>query len=130
MRSLQPPCSCALWNKWFEISLSFIFRWGTHLLYVTFYICPFVRPSVCRAPYPRNRTPSDYNFWYTYAKWSLFLVHWCKMIISPRVFFIFLKFWFFGLLGEWGWGVGSKKAKNGSKLKIITSVMHHISGTV
>ena len=27
--------------------------------------------------------------------WSWFLVHVCKMMISPTVFFIFSKFWFF-----------------------------------
>ena len=30
----------------------------------------------------------------------LIVVHNCKMIISPGVFFIFSSFWFFGLLGE------------------------------
>ena len=35
-----------------------------------------------------------------YSIWSWFLVHLCKMMISPGVFFIFLKFSFFGLL--WG----------------------------
>ena len=28
--------------------------------------------------------------------WLWFLVHWCKMMISPGIFFIFQKFWFFG----------------------------------
>ena len=30
--------------------------------------------------------------------WSWFLIHLCKMKISPRIFFIFSKFWFFELL--------------------------------
>ena len=30
--------------------------------------------------------------------WLSFVVHLCKIIISPAVFFIFSKFWFFGLL--------------------------------
>ena len=34
-----------------------------------------------------------------YIIWLSFTVHMCKMIISPRVFFSFSKFWFFGLLG-------------------------------
>ena len=34
-----------------------------------------------------------------YSIWSWFLVHLCKMMISPVMFFIFLTFWFFGLLG-------------------------------
>ena len=33
---------------------------------------------------------------------SSFVVHKCKIIISPGVFFIFLKFWFFGLGGSRG----------------------------
>ena len=33
-----------------------------------------------------------------YSIWSWFLVHLCKMMIYPCAFFIFLKFWFFGLL--------------------------------
>ena len=41
-----------------------IFRWGTHL-YMSLY--PSVRPSVRRAPYLRNRTSYDHNFWYTYV---------------------------------------------------------------
>ena len=28
--------------------------------------------------------------------WLWFLVHWCKMMISPSLFFIFQKFWFSG----------------------------------
>ena len=42
--------------------------------------------------------------------WSWFLVHLCKMMISPGVFFIFVKFWFFGLLG-------GKKGKKWPKIK-------------
>ena len=33
-----------------------------------FSICHFFRPSVRRAPYLRNRTSSDHNFWYTCVK--------------------------------------------------------------
>ena len=44
-------------------------------------------------------------------------------MISPSIFFIFSKFWFFRLLG-------GKRAKNSPKWEItITSVMHHVSGT-
>ena len=49
---------------------------------------------------------SDHNFWYTCLKWwylqLFFLLHLCKMMISPGVFFIFVKFWFFRLLGRGG----------------------------
>ena len=34
-----------------------------------------------------------------YIMWLSFMVHLCKMIISPGVFIIFSIFWFFGLLG-------------------------------
>ena len=34
-----------------------------------------------------------------YTIWMLFIVHFCKMMVSPSVFFIFSKFWFSGLLG-------------------------------
>ena len=40
--------------------------------------------------------------------WSWFLVQLYKMMLSPSLFFIFPKLWFFGLLG-------GKKAKNGPK---------------
>ena len=41
-----------------------------------------------------------------YIMWFLFMVHMCKMLISPHYFFIFSKFWFFEL---GGWGVKGKK---------------------
>ena len=44
-----------------------------------------------------------------YIIWLLFMVHMCKMIISPGMVFIFSKFWFFGL-------VGSKRTKKRSKM--------------
>ena len=31
--------------------------------------CPSIHLSICCAPYLRNRTSSDHNFWYTYVKW-------------------------------------------------------------
>ena len=60
---------------WPEITF---FRWGTHL-YMSLFpsVCPSVHPSICHAPYLRNRTSSNHNFWDTYVKWwylqSLFL---------------------------------------------------------
>ena len=45
------------------------------------------------------------------------------MIISPGVFFIFSKYWFFGVLGE-------KCAKNGPKWQNILSIVLNISGTI
>ena len=141
---------------------------GHPLLYVTFSICS----SICCAPYLRNCTSSNHNFWYTcgkwwylqvffsffwnfgflgcyggkraknnpkwkitityvnaisqeqYSIWSWFLIHLCKMMISPGFFFIFLKFSFLGCYG-------GKRAKNSLKWKgTIACVTHHISGTV
>ena len=59
----------------------------------------------------------------TYIIWFKFMVYVCKMIISPGGFFIFSKFWFFGLLGD-------KRAKNCPKWQKIPSVALHISGTI
>ena len=75
-----------------------VLRWGTHLYMSLF---PSVHPSVCRTPCLRNRTPSNHNFWYT-----------CKMMISPGTFFIFLKFWFFGLLGVKGQKITQNEKNN------------------
>ena len=61
------------------IQSQYIFRWDTHL-YMSLFLS--VCLSVCCAPYLRNHTWSGH-----------------KMMISPGVFFNFLKFWFFGLLG-------------------------------
>ena len=52
--------------------------------------------------------------------WFWFMVLMCKMIISPVVFFIFSKFWFFGLLG------GSKGKKSLKITKKLCS-LHFIS---
>ena len=58
-----------------------------------------------------------------YIIWMSFMVHMCKMIISPAVFFIFSKCWFFRVLR-------GKSAKNGPKWQKILSVMLHISGII
>ena len=57
-----------------------------------------------------------------YIIWLSFIVHMCKMIIYPGVFFIFSKLRFFALLGD-------KRAKNVPKWQKIMSVMFLISGT-
>ena len=51
-----------------------------------------------------------------YLIWLWFLVHMCKMMLSPAIYFIFLKFLFFGCVG------GESKGKNDSWLTI--SVCH------
>ena len=48
----------------------------------------------------------------SYIIWFWFMVLMCKMIISPVVFFIFSKFWFFGLLGGWKGKKLPKMTKN------------------
>ena len=58
-----------------------------------------------------------------YIKWLSFMVHMCKMIISPWLFFIFSKFSFFGLLG-------SKRAKNGPNWQKNLSITLYISRTI
>ena len=55
--------------------------------------------------------------------WLSFMVHMCKMIISPGFFFSFSKFWLFGLLG-------GKRAKNGPKWQKSLSIALHVSGTI
>ena len=51
----------------------------------------------------------------TYILWLSFMVHICKMIISPGSFLIIWKFWFFSLSG-------SKRAKKCSK---VTNIVCH-----
>ena len=90
------------------------FRFGTHLYMSLF---PSLRLSVCASvccrSYLRNNTSSSHHPWYTRVKWWYVL------------FSFFWKFWLFRLLGcEWG------STKSSPKRKIITSVMHHISGAV
>ena len=56
----------------------------------------------------------------------LFMVHVCKMIISPSTFFSFLKFWFSGPLRGWR----SKRARYSPKSENIMYVTLHISGAI
>ena len=53
-----------------------------------------------------------------YIIWSSFMVHMCKKIISPCMFFIFSKFWFSGSLV----GKRAKKAQNDEKFWLSHSV--------
>ena len=67
----------------------------------------------------------DRHLWHTII-WSSFMGHLCKMMISPGVFFIFSKFWFFGLL-KGGWGVGrgvkgQKMVQNDKKFCLMCSI--------
>ena len=58
----------------------------------------------------------------TYIIWLSFVVHKCKMIIFPGSFFIFSKFWCFGLLG-------GSKCKKWPKMTKLSAALH-ISGSV
>ena len=69
--------------------------------------CPFTNtpsPLPLNNPKIQNFEKNENNSW----RFNSIMVHMCKMIISLGVFFIFSKFWFFGLLG-------GKMAKNGPK---------------
>ena len=61
-------------------------------------------------PYPRNHISCDCQIWYT-----------GKMIISPGIFFILSKCWFFGILGR-GEAKGQKMAQNDKKLCPLHSI--------
>ena len=50
-----------------------------------------------------------------YIIWLPFMVHMCKVIISPGGFFIFSKFWFSGSIGKEGWGVKGRKTVQKTK---------------
>ena len=63
----------------------FCFRWATHLYKSLF---PSIHPSVCHAPYLKNSTSFDHNFWYTRV----------QLRYLQAFFSIFIKFRFFGLL--------------------------------
>ena len=63
---LKEPQDGALYDPKIPFS-EFSFLGGTPTSICHFFR-PFVRLSVCRAPYLRNRTSSDDNFWYTYVK--------------------------------------------------------------
>ena len=86
------------------------------------------KKSVCCTPYLSSHRSYNFYLWYKcvywyylheflsfffkkfhllclisqklYIIWSSFVVHKCKMIICAGAFFIFSKFWFFGLFGE------------------------------
>ena len=42
---------------------------GKYIESICHFFCPFISPSVCHAPYLRNRTSSNHNFCYTCVKW-------------------------------------------------------------
>ena len=90
-----------------------LFLWHPPL-YVTCSLCLSVCPSIHCTPYLMNRTSSDHNFWHICVKWWYFQVF-CS--------FLFLFFYFFGLLG--GKGGGCKRVKSRPKWKITTTSVTH-----
>ena len=93
--------------------ISFIFRWGTHL-YLSLFLSSSVHLSV------RSSCTISQK---SYIIWSYFLVHMCKVMISPGFFFIFSKFRFFALLGG---SKGKKWPKTHSVAPFISGTMHHM----
>ena len=67
------------------------------------FFCPSVCPPVCCAPYLRNCTSSDHNFWYTYVKW------WYLQGVFFN-FFLILIFW--AVRGVKGQKVAQKMKNN------------------
>ena len=59
-----------------------------------------------------------------YIKWLSFMVHMCKMIISPGVFFQFFKILIFQVVRD------CRRAKNCPKWQKLLSVALYISGTI
>ena len=55
-----------------------------------------------------------------HISWWSFVVHKCKMIIHLGIFFIFSKFWFYGLLGESKSKTKSQNYKNLCPLHFIS----------
>ena len=78
-----------------------VFRWATHL-YMSLFLSvrPSVRPSVCPSVCPSVRPSVADHISGTIHHLIIILLRMCKIMISPAGFFIFLKFWFFRLLGE------------------------------
>ena len=62
-----------------------------------------------------------------YIIWLSFIVHMCKIIISPGVYFIFSKFWFSGLLGGGGGVKGQKKFQHHKKFCPTPFLRNHTS---
>ena len=89
--------------------------------------------NLCRIPYLRNHTSYDFYLWslihsLVESLQKLFMVLICK-IISPGIFFFFLKFWFFGLLGGYK-GKKWQKWQNGPKWQRTLYFAIYISGTM
>ena len=82
----------SLFHFWFELhDLCFnVFRWGIHL-YTYRILNTFL--SVCPSFHPLCTISQK-----LYIMWSWFLLYRCKMMKSPGIFFIFVKFRFFVLL--------------------------------
>ena len=82
----QNPWKFLIIFSWLPLEILLLFRWGTYLYVSLFHL--FVCPSVAHQ-FSGN----------IHHLIIILCTHMCKMMISPGIFFIFWKFWFFGLLG-------------------------------
>ena len=83
----------------------------------------FVGQKMTKWPKMKRFCLSHFILQEPYILWFSFMVGMCKMIISSGVFFIFLKFWFSGLLG-------GKRVKNCQKWQKILLLTLHVSGNI
>ena len=87
---------CIIWLSLMEqmckvtVSPGFVGRTPTSICH---FYHPFICPSVCCSPYPRNWASSDNNFRYTCVKW------WCICFFNFFLNFYFLDCWW------WWWCV-------------------------
>ena len=93
-------------------------------LSVCWFVCPSLRRSVCQSIHSSVH-PSvcpSLSVWLSVCSiWSWFLIHLCKIAISPCIFFKILIFWFV---------MGVKRTKNGPKWQKIMLITLHISETI
>ena len=83
-------------------------RWGTHL-YISLF--PSIHPSVFCAPYLRNHTSSNHNFWCTCVKWWYL-----------QAFFYFFEILIFWAVRE---VKGQKIAQNDKTLCLLCFISHY-----
>ena len=78
----------------------------------------FVGQKMTKWPKMKRFCLSHFILREPYILWFSFMVGMCKMIISSGVFFIFLKFWFSGLLG----GKRVKNCQKWQKILLLNSM--------
>ena len=110
--------------KWQKLPSCSIFQ-EPYIIWLSFmgHICKMISPLRSFQKFwfsgllvkEQKTVQNDENFFLSYSIsqepyiiWLSFMVHICKMIISPSVAFIFSKFWFLGSSGGWK---GKKQSK-------------------